>query len=126
MDMDIGLVKISLFDGDAPPLPSADNIRQVRASGSRVENHLRKLMDARTIGSEILNHLISDCDHDVGMDPHDYQKQLQLVLNQVEEFKSKEKRQSVRNLYGEVGNLLQMELKDNDLLDEFRVMLVQG
>jgi hypothetical protein len=124
MDMDVGLTKISIAPTESHSrLPT---VRTVTPSNAPIENRLVKILDVKALGSEILASLAPTHARDTSFNPHEYQDQLKDTLAQIGRLAHDEKRTAVLTLYREVSELLKGELKDNDLLDEFRVMLLQG
>lgn len=124
MDMNTGLTKISISsDQKNEQLPT---VQSVKPSNTPIENRLVKILDVKALGSEIIGYLVPNYAGDGSLSPNEYQGQLKNVLEQIGTLSAKEKRPPVLKLYQEVEELLKTELKDNDLLDEFRVMLLQG
>jgi hypothetical protein len=61
-----------------------------------------------------------------GLSPADYHAKLEELIQTLQELRKVEKRKALDLLYQDAIRVLQAETARNDLLDEFRMMLLQG
>lgn len=123
MDMNAGLTKISIAtDSTHTHLP----VNSFTPTPTPIENRLVKILNVRTLGSEVVDYLKPSVESLSGLSPSDYHSQLGTLIIYLQKMHSAEKRGPVAKIYLEAIQLLQAETARNDLLDEFRVMLLQG
>ena len=60
------------------------------------------------------------------MTPMEYQNQLKRIIEMFQSLKKKETRSAIRMLYQDAIRVLQAETVSAELLEEFRIMLLQG
>ena len=91
-----------------------------------LDERLNRILNVKTIGSEVLENLKPNMQAFEKMTPLEYQEQIEHLIQHLQQMKTQEKRQIVRSLYQEAIRVLQNESISADLLEEFRIMLLQG
>lgn len=91
-----------------------------------IENRLVKILDVKTIGSEVIDLLRPQIQSLTSLSPGDYHAKLDELILAANKLQDKESRQQIKKLYADASQILSAEVSRNDLLDEFRMMLLQG
>ena len=123
LNMDTGVSKITIAG------TVSQNCIQKNAnpySPNLLDEQLNRILNVKTIGSEVLENLKPNMQAFEKMTPLEYQAQLSQLIQHLQQMKMQEKRQIVHSLYQEAIRVLQNESVSADLLEEFRIMLLQG
>lgn len=122
LDMDTGVSKITI----------AQDVSQncIQREGSEKQNttddRLVRILNVKTLGSEVDEILKPKFQNFSKMSPLEYQGKLQTLCKIFQDLKEKESRNAIKLLYQDAERVLQAETISADLLEEFRIMLLQG
>ena len=85
-----------------------------------------RILNVKTLGSEVADVLKPKMQTFTNMTPMEYQGKLNDLINYLQELKKHEKRAVVKPIYQDAIRVLQAETISAGLLEEFRIMLLQG
>ncbi|MDR2769146.1 MAG: hypothetical protein LBB19_01135 [Puniceicoccales bacterium] len=123
LNMDAGVTKITVVSNKQQShLPQNTFV----PTPTPIENKLVRILDVKTLGSEVIDILRPELDSLEGLSPADYHAKLEELIQTLQELRKAEKRQALDLLYQDAIRVLQAETARNDLLDELRMMLLQG
>ena len=126
MDMDTGLIKISSINKNAAQAKLPDQNLVIAGCGDRrIEEQLTRVLDVKTIGSDLMQQLNPNYTSATFV-PEAYKKTLEDIIKDLKKEKSTIKDSKLFGIYQDVEALLTKETENNDLLDEFRMTLLQG
>lgn len=91
-----------------------------------LDDRLVRILNVKTLGSEVAEVLKPKLQQFEQMTPMEYQNQLKKVIEMFQFLKKKETRNAIRMLYQDAIHVLQAETVSAELLEEFRIMLLQG
>ena len=115
LDMNTGVSKITIAED------VAQNCIQREADTKQpvsLDNRLVRILNVKTLGSEVSEVLKPKLQQFEQMTPMEYQNHLKEVIEMFQLLKKKETRNAIR--------VLQAETVSAELLGEFRIMLLQG
>ena len=118
-----GLTKISIAGKTSNShLPQSS----FKPTPTPIENRLVKILNVKTIGSEVIELLKPQIESLSSLSPADYHSKLDELILETNKLHDKEVRAPIKKLYADASKILSAEASRNDLLDEFRMMLLQG
>ena len=123
LNMDMGVSKITVAED------SSQNCIQKKTSlknTTSLDDRLVRILHVKTLGSEVAETLKPKMQLFEKMSPLDYQSHLDAILKRLKALEEKEKRPPIQQLYKDAIRVLQAETISADLLEEFRIMLLQG
>lgn len=123
LDMNTGVSKITIAED------VAQNCIQREADTKKhvsLDDRLVRILNVKTLGSEVAEVLKPKMHRFEQMTPMEYQNQLKIIIEMFQDLKKKEKRSALCMLYQDAIRVLQAETVSAELLEEFRVMLLQG
>ena len=121
--MDSGLTKITIAQKTGQEHLPTNNFQP---TPKPIENKLIRILKVKTLGSEVDDILKPERSELDGLSPNDYHKRLNNIILDLQKLKDNEKRKILDGLYQDAIRVLQAETARNDLLNEFRMMLLQG
>ena len=122
-DMNAGIVKITVAER------VAQNCIQKNAPSTEnpfPDNKLSQILKVKTLGNEVSDVLKPKMQPFEKMTPLDYQAKLSDLIGCLQLLGQSEKRSVVKLIYRDAVRVLQAETVSADLLEEFRIMLLQG
>ena len=122
-DMNAGIVKITVAER------VSQNCIQKNASSTEnpfPDNKLSQILKVKTLGNEVSDVLKPKMQPFEKMTPLDYQAKLSDLIGCLQLLGQSEKRSVVKLIYRDAVRVLQAETVSADLLEEFRIMLLQG
>ena len=122
-DMNAGIVKITI----AERIPQ--NCLQKNAHPIEnffPDNKLLQILKVKTLGNEVSDALKPKMQSLEKMTPLEYQDKLSDLIGCLQLLQQNEKRPVVKLIYRDAVRVLQAETVSADLLEEFRIMLLQG
>ncbi|MBP5191272.1 MAG: hypothetical protein J6Z25_01750 [Opitutales bacterium] len=123
MDMNTGVAKITIAEN------ISQNCIQKHSKlplSSQLDNKLVQILTVKMFGSEVAETLKPKMQPFENMTPLGYQSKLSDLVACLQELKQNEKRSVVQLIYQDAIRVLQAEAVSADLLEEFRIMLLQG
>ena len=123
LDMNTGVSKITIAEDVAQNYIQRETDTKKRVS---LDDRLVRILNVKTLGSEVAEVLKPKMHQFEQMTPMEYQTQLNMVINVFQALKEKETRNAIRMVYQDAIRVLQAETVSAELLEEFRVMLLQG
>ena len=123
LDMNTGVSKITIAEDVAQNYIQRETDTKKRVS---LDDRLVRILNVKTLGSEVAEVLKPKMHQFEQMTPMEYQTQLNMVINVFQSLKEKETRNAIRMVYQDAIRVLQAETVSAELLEEFRVMLLQG
>ena len=122
-DMNAGIVKITIAERTPQNClqknaPSTENLSP--------DNKLSQILKVKTLGNEVSDVLKPNMQPFEKMTPLDYQAKLSDLIGCLQLLGQSEKRSVVKLIYRDAVRVLQAETVSADLLEEFRIMLLQG
>ena len=123
LDMNTGVSKITIAEDVAQNYIQRETDTKKRVS---LDDRLVRILNVKTLGSEVAEVLKPKMHQFEQMTPMEYQTQLNIVINVFQTLKEKETRNAIRMVYQDAIRVLQAETVSAELLEEFRVMLLQG
>jgi hypothetical protein len=124
LNMNTGVTKITIVGSKQQSQHLPQNT--FTPTPTPIENKLVRILDVKTLGSEVIDILKPELDSLEGLSPADYHAKLEELIQTLQELKKVEKRKALDLLYQDAIRVLRAETARNDLLDEFRMMLLQG
>ena len=121
-NMDIGISKITIQNKKRVHLPQNTFV----PTPTPIESKLIRILNVKTLGSEIMDILKPTTNTLEGLSPSDYQNKLENIISKLQELKQNEKRKILNLLHQDAIHVLQAESSRNELLEELRIMLLQG
>ena len=122
-DMNVGIAKITVA-GRIPQNCLQKNIHPTEETFP--DNKLSQILKVRTLGNEVSDVLKPEMQPFEKMTPLDYQAKLSDLVDCLQRLQQSEKRTVVKLIYRDAVRVLQAETVSADLLEEFRIMLLQG
>ena len=123
LDMNTGVSKITIAEDVAQNYIQRETDTKKRVS---LDDRLVRILNVKTLGSEVAEVLKPKMHQFEQMTPMEYQTQMNIVINVFQTLKEKETRNAIRMVYQDAIRVLQAETVSAELLEEFRVMLLQG
>ena len=123
LNLDAGVTKITIVKNNQSHLPQENDFVP---SPSPIENKLVRILNVKTLGSELMDILRPESNNLKGISPNDYHRRLQDLIQTLENLQKIEKRKAIHLVYQAAIDVLKAETDRNELLDELRVMLLQG
>ncbi len=123
LDMNTGVSKITIAE------EIAHNFIQKKKEESAVtalDDRLVRILNVKTLGSEVAEVLKPELQSFEQLTPLEYQQTLQNLIARLQELKKAESRNAIKLLYQDAIRVLQAETVSAELLEEFRIMLLQG
>ncbi len=126
MDMDAGLVKVSSINKATAQAKLPEQNLVISGCGDRrIDEQLARVLNVKTIGSDLLQQLNPKY-YGTSFIPEEYKKTLEVVIQDLKKEKKDIKDRKLFGIYQEVEALLVKETENSDLLEEFRMTLLQG
>ena len=91
-----------------------------------LDDRLVRILNVKTLGSEVAEVLKPELQSFEQLTPLEYQRTLQNLITRLQELKKTESRNAIKLLYQDAIRVLQAETVSAELLEEFRIMLLQG
>lgn len=123
LDMNTGVSKITIAEDVAQNCIQREIDTKKAVS---LDDRLVRILNVKTLGSEVADALKPKLQQFEQMTPMEYQNQLKDVIEMFQLLKKKETRNAIRMLYHDAIRVLQAETVSAELLEEFRIMLLQG
>lgn len=123
LDMDVGVSKITIVE-DVKRNFIQKGVGNPNKDG--LDDRLVRILNVKTLGSEVADALKPKIKKFEQMTPLDYQQQLQQLIETLKVLKKAEKRNVISLLYQDAIRIIQAETVSAELLEEFRMMLLQG
>lgn len=123
MDMNTGVSKITIAEELSQNCIQKD---VTLAQPTSIDDRLVRILNVKTLGSEVADVLKPKMQTFINMTPMEYQGKLEELINYLQELKKLEKRTVVKPIYQDAIRVLQAETISAGLLEEFRIMLLQG
>ena len=123
LDMNTGVSKITIAE------EIAHNFIQKKKEKSAItalDDRLVRILNVKTLGSEVNEVLKPELQSFEQLTPLEYQQTLQNLIARLQELKKAESRSAIKMLYQDAIRVLQAETVSAELLEEFRIMLLQG
>ena len=123
MDMNTGVSKITIAE------ELSQNCIQKNVTLTKpvsIDDRLVRILNVKTLGSEVADVLKPKMQTFTNMTPMEYQGKLNDLINYLEDLKKNEKRAVIKPIYQDAIRVLQTETISAELLEEFRIMLLQG
>ena len=123
LDMNTGVSKITIAE------EIAHNFIQKKKeedTATALDDRLVRILNVKTLGSEVGEELKPEMQPFEQLTPLEYQKTLQNLIARLQELKKAESRSAIKLLYQDAIRVLQAETVSAELLEEFRIMLLQG
>ena len=123
LDMNMGVSKITIAE------EIAHNFIQKKKEESVIsalDDRLVRILNVKTLGSEVTEVLKPELHSFEQLTPLEYQQTLQNLIARLQELKKTESRSAIKLLYQDAIRVLQAETVSAELLEEFRIMLLQG
>lgn len=123
MDMNTGVSKITIAE------ELSQNCIQKNvtlAKPTSIDDRLVRILNVKTLGSEVSEVLKPKMQTFITMTPIEYQSKLDSLIKHLQNLKSHEKRTVIKPIYQDAIRVLQAETMSAGLLEEFRIMLLQG
>ncbi len=121
-NMNVGISKITIFSKKQAHLPQNTFV----PTPTPIESKLIRILNVKTLGSEVIDILKPSSNTLSGLSPADYHTKLADVTNKLQELQKREKRKVLGLLHQDAIRVLEAEAARNELLEEFRIMLLQG
>lgn len=123
LDMNTGVAKITIAEE-----VSHNFIQKKREENTETspDDRLVRILNVKTLGSEVAEVLKPDMRPFEKLTPLEYQQSLQDLITRLQDLKKAESRNALRLLYQDAIRVLQAETVSAELLEEFRIMLLQG
>ena len=121
--MNTGVSKITIAEDVAQNFIQKN--RETKSDIS-LDDRLVRILNVKTLGSEVAEVLRPRMERFQQMSPLEYQQHLQDLVTILQTLKKQEKRNPIRLLYQDAIRILQSETISAELLEEFRIMLLQG
>ena len=123
MDMNTGVSKITIAEELSQNCIQKNSTLEKPVS---IDDRLVRILNVKTLGSEVADALKPKMQNFTNMTPMEYQNKLEELINCLQEFKKHEKRVVITPIYQDAIRVLQAETISAGLLEEFRIMLLQG
>ena len=123
LDMNTGVAKITIAEEIAHNFIQKKKEESPTAS---LDDRLVRILNVKTLGSEVTEVLKPQLQSFEQLTPLEYQKTLQNLIVHLQELKKAESRNAIKLLYQDAIRVLQAETVSAELLEEFRIMLLQG
>lgn len=123
LDMNTGVSKITIAEDIAQNCIQREVDTKQPVS---LDNRLVRILNVKTLGSEVAEILKPKLQHFEQMTPMEYQNHLKEIIEMFQLLKKNETRNVIRMLYQDAVRVLQAETVSAELLEEFRIMLLQG
>ncbi len=123
LDMNVGVSKITIVE-DVKQNCIQKGGNNPRPDG--LDDRLVRILNVKTLGSEVVEVLKPKVKQFEQMTPLEYQQKLRWLIEKLAALKKNEKRNAISLLYQDAMRILQAETVSAELLEEFRIMLLQG
>ena len=123
LDMNTGVSKITIAEDVAKNCIQRETDTKQPVA---LDNRLVRILNVKTLGSEVAEVLKPRLQPFEQMTPMEYQNHLKALIEMFQLLKKKETRNAIRMLYQDAIRVLQAETVSAELLEEFRIMLLQG
>lgn len=123
LDMNTGVSKITIAEEITHNFIQKKKEENTDAS---LDDRLVRILNVKTLGSEVVEVLKPEMQSFENMTPLEYQQMLQDLITRLQDLKKAESRNPIRLLYQDAIRVLQAETVSAELLEEFRIMLLQG
>ncbi|MGX8716898.1 MAG: hypothetical protein ACSW8C_02825 [bacterium] len=123
LDMNTGVSKITIAEEIAQNFIQK---KKEESPTSPLDDRLVRILNVKTLGSEVAEVLKPEMEPFEKLTPLGYQQMLQNLIARLQELKKAESRNAIRLLYQDAIRVLQAETVSAELLEEFRIMLLQG
>ena len=123
LDMNTGVSKITIAENVTQNCIQRETDAKKTVS---LDDRLVRILNVKTLGSEVAEVLKPKLQRFEQMTPMEYQNQLKDMIEIFQMLKKKETRNAIRMIYQDAIRVLQAETVSAELLEEFRVMLLQG
>ncbi len=123
LDMNVGVSKITIVE-DVKQNCIQKGGNKPRPDG--LDDRLVRILNVKTLGSEVVEVLKPKVKQFEQMTPLEYQQKLRWLIEKLAALKKNEKRNAISLLYQDAMRILQAETVSAELLEEFRIMLLQG
>lgn len=123
LNLNLGVSKITIADALHP---NCIQKKQSQNSDHSPDERLNRILKVQKLGNEVNEALKPNMVFFEQLSPIQYQDHLANLIKILQGLRQKEKRQSVRLIYQDAIRVLQSESLSSNLLEEFRIMLLQG